>query len=220
MILHVSWDGLWTLSLGSHRFMVTALGSCVKWPLDFHGHGSWTVCYVTKPWQQVAPQLQVQIPNKNNNFNYFFQPPTRSTGPACQVEMQGHDDKTSKWEGRPLSKSLKAATYIQWDNNLRIIHSIFFNVPQNWDCGGKVFSPMCPWISLKQLRKQHIRNVGLIVATLLISRDTYIEAARETKEKEKGNIVVFYLDMQCPSPPPSHVCVSIRMYIKSLWMDR
>jgi hypothetical protein len=30
----VCWDdGLWTLSFGSHNFMVTALGSCVKWPL-------------------------------------------------------------------------------------------------------------------------------------------------------------------------------------------
>ena len=34
MILEVCWDGLWRLSLGSHNFMVTALGSCVKWPLD------------------------------------------------------------------------------------------------------------------------------------------------------------------------------------------
>ena len=34
MILEVSWDGLWTLFfLVSHNFMVTALGSCVKWPL-------------------------------------------------------------------------------------------------------------------------------------------------------------------------------------------
>ena len=33
MILKVSWDGLWTLSLGSHNFMVTALGLCVEWPL-------------------------------------------------------------------------------------------------------------------------------------------------------------------------------------------
>jgi hypothetical protein len=32
MSLEVCWDGLWTL-LGSHNFMVTALGSCVKWPL-------------------------------------------------------------------------------------------------------------------------------------------------------------------------------------------
>jgi hypothetical protein len=31
-ILAVSWDGLWTLVLDSHNFMVTALGSCVKWP--------------------------------------------------------------------------------------------------------------------------------------------------------------------------------------------
>jgi hypothetical protein len=31
MTLEVSW----TLSLGSHNFMVTALGSCVKWPLLF-----------------------------------------------------------------------------------------------------------------------------------------------------------------------------------------
>ena len=32
LILEVCWDGLWTLFLGSHNFMVTALGSCVKWP--------------------------------------------------------------------------------------------------------------------------------------------------------------------------------------------
>ena len=35
IILEVSWDGLYTLLLGSHNFMVTALGSCVKWPLGF-----------------------------------------------------------------------------------------------------------------------------------------------------------------------------------------
>ena len=29
----MSWDGLGTLSLGSHNFPVTALGSCVKWPI-------------------------------------------------------------------------------------------------------------------------------------------------------------------------------------------
>ena len=33
MILEVSWDGLWTLILDPHNFMVTALGLCVKWPL-------------------------------------------------------------------------------------------------------------------------------------------------------------------------------------------
>ena len=34
MILGESWDGLWTLFLlGSHNFMVMALGSCVKWAL-------------------------------------------------------------------------------------------------------------------------------------------------------------------------------------------
>jgi hypothetical protein len=32
MILEVPWDDLWTLSFGYHNFMVTALGSCVKWP--------------------------------------------------------------------------------------------------------------------------------------------------------------------------------------------
>ena len=30
--LEVSWDGVWTLLLGSHNIMNTALGSCVKWP--------------------------------------------------------------------------------------------------------------------------------------------------------------------------------------------
>jgi hypothetical protein len=34
MILEVSWDSLWTLRVGSHNDMVTALGSCVKWPLS------------------------------------------------------------------------------------------------------------------------------------------------------------------------------------------
>jgi hypothetical protein len=29
MILEVSWNGLWTLLLGSHNFMVMTLGSCV-----------------------------------------------------------------------------------------------------------------------------------------------------------------------------------------------
>ena len=32
MILEVFWDNLWTLLLGSHNFMFTALGSWVKWP--------------------------------------------------------------------------------------------------------------------------------------------------------------------------------------------
>jgi hypothetical protein len=36
MIFGVSWDGLWTLSFGPHNFMVTALGSCVKWALTLH----------------------------------------------------------------------------------------------------------------------------------------------------------------------------------------
>ena len=35
MILEVCWVGLWTLSLGSHDFTVTALGACVKWPSGF-----------------------------------------------------------------------------------------------------------------------------------------------------------------------------------------
>ena len=30
MIMEVHWDGLWTLSFGSHNSMVTTLGSCVK----------------------------------------------------------------------------------------------------------------------------------------------------------------------------------------------
>ena len=30
----VCWDGLWQFLLGSHNFMVTALGSCVKRPLN------------------------------------------------------------------------------------------------------------------------------------------------------------------------------------------
>jgi hypothetical protein len=35
MILEVCWDGLFThFLLGSHNFTVTALGLCVKWPLD------------------------------------------------------------------------------------------------------------------------------------------------------------------------------------------
>ena len=36
MILEVSWDGLWTLSIGLsqiHGHGLTALGLCVKWPL-------------------------------------------------------------------------------------------------------------------------------------------------------------------------------------------
>ena len=33
MILEVSWDALWTLLLGSHNFMVMALGLCVERPL-------------------------------------------------------------------------------------------------------------------------------------------------------------------------------------------
>ena len=33
MILEMSWDGLGHFHLGSHNFMVTTLGSCVKWPL-------------------------------------------------------------------------------------------------------------------------------------------------------------------------------------------
>ena len=41
MILEVSWEGLWTFSFGAHNFMVTALGSCVKWPLLTIGLG-WT----------------------------------------------------------------------------------------------------------------------------------------------------------------------------------
>ena len=32
MILEVSWDVFWTLLLGSHDFVVTALGSIKKWP--------------------------------------------------------------------------------------------------------------------------------------------------------------------------------------------
>ena len=32
MMLEVFWDDPWTLLLGPHNFMVTALGSCVKWP--------------------------------------------------------------------------------------------------------------------------------------------------------------------------------------------
>ena len=32
-ILEVSWDDLWTLLLGYNDFMVTALGSCLKWLL-------------------------------------------------------------------------------------------------------------------------------------------------------------------------------------------
>jgi hypothetical protein len=32
----VSWDGLWTPLLGSHNYMVTALGSSVKWALGLH----------------------------------------------------------------------------------------------------------------------------------------------------------------------------------------
>ena len=39
MILEVSWDGLWTLLLGSHNFMVATLGSCVKLPLVQHHFG-------------------------------------------------------------------------------------------------------------------------------------------------------------------------------------
>ena len=34
MILEVSWTALGHFLLGSHNFVVTALGSCVKWPLD------------------------------------------------------------------------------------------------------------------------------------------------------------------------------------------
>ena len=33
VILELPWDTLWTLLLGSHNLMVTALGLCVKWPL-------------------------------------------------------------------------------------------------------------------------------------------------------------------------------------------
>jgi hypothetical protein len=38
MILEVSWDGIWTLLLGSHNSVVTNLGSRVDWPqgLVFH----------------------------------------------------------------------------------------------------------------------------------------------------------------------------------------
>jgi hypothetical protein len=32
-ILKATWDGHWTLPLGSHNSMVTALGLYVKWPL-------------------------------------------------------------------------------------------------------------------------------------------------------------------------------------------
>ena len=32
MLLEVYWEGFCTLLLGSHNFMVMALGSCVKWP--------------------------------------------------------------------------------------------------------------------------------------------------------------------------------------------
>jgi hypothetical protein len=35
MILEVFWDNLWTLLLGSHNILFTALGSCVKSPLSF-----------------------------------------------------------------------------------------------------------------------------------------------------------------------------------------
>ena len=35
MILEVSSNILWTLLLGSHNFMVTALDSYVKWPLNY-----------------------------------------------------------------------------------------------------------------------------------------------------------------------------------------
>ena len=31
LIVEVTWDGLWSLLVGSHNFMVTALGSCMKW---------------------------------------------------------------------------------------------------------------------------------------------------------------------------------------------
>ena len=33
MILEVYWDSIWTLSFGLPHYMVTAFGSCVKWPL-------------------------------------------------------------------------------------------------------------------------------------------------------------------------------------------
>ena len=35
MVSEVSRDGLWTLLLGSHNSIILALGSCVKWPLDY-----------------------------------------------------------------------------------------------------------------------------------------------------------------------------------------
>ena len=38
MILEVSWDILWTMLLGSHNFMVTALGLCVRWRLRAWSH--------------------------------------------------------------------------------------------------------------------------------------------------------------------------------------
>src|ERR1700737_1213861 len=31
------WYGLWMKVKGPHHFMVTALGSCVKWPLSYQG---------------------------------------------------------------------------------------------------------------------------------------------------------------------------------------
>jgi hypothetical protein len=39
MILEVSWDDLWILLLGSHNFMVTALGSRVWSGLRIYNHG-------------------------------------------------------------------------------------------------------------------------------------------------------------------------------------
>ena len=36
MILEVSWDGLWTLSFGSHNIMVTALGLVCEVALYVH----------------------------------------------------------------------------------------------------------------------------------------------------------------------------------------
>ena len=56
MILEVPWDDLWTLSLDSHNFMVTALGSCVKWslecPIEARKRGSMTLCEGRK-WKTV-----------------------------------------------------------------------------------------------------------------------------------------------------------------------
>ena len=54
MIAKVSGDGFWTLPLGSHDFMVMALGSSAKWPLLWHDN-----CWCQHQWSLWIKKLTI-----------------------------------------------------------------------------------------------------------------------------------------------------------------